>query len=397
MVSYNGKAKTNGKGHRKCQSWIESFVEYTGNLESAEEFRTWAAITTIASALEQHCHMTTTGTLYPNIYCILVGQPGIGKTRTISTARTFLEQLSDLFIGPTSMTGASLVDALCASKRPIHSASGSEQWQNSMVLLPDEWAAFTPEFGNDFIGNLTTFYDVVPYSQWRRHKETKILIHRPQINMLCGSTPSNLLTYMPDKAWHQGFASRVMLIYSNKREVKDDFDPTRRARELPAEMVQDLKHVFSLSGEFKPDGEFADLVNAWRANKEAPKPSHPKLEHYNTRRRAHLYKLAMVSSVDRGNSLALTAVDFHRALGWLEQAELSMHLIFDEGRASADSMAMDEIVDYVKRHSGLSQTALMTYAQRRIPAYQLTKVIDVLIHSGRIGYDAERKTFVCTD
>ena len=41
------------KGGRKCQSWIESFVEQTDNLDAPLIYRRWTAISLIAAALEQ--------------------------------------------------------------------------------------------------------------------------------------------------------------------------------------------------------------------------------------------------------------------------------------------------------------------------------------------------------
>lgn len=299
------------------------------------------------------------------------------------------------------MTSASLVDALSASKRVFQYHDGKgyvERTYNSMILLPDEWASFADKYDDAFIGNLTTFYDVtIPYSQWRRGKDLKVVIPSPQINMLCGSTPTNLLKYMPEHAWDQGFTSRIILVYSNEREIKDDFDTARRERELPSKMVSDFQQIGALNGEFKTDQEFQDLVNHWRVSGENPRPTHPKLVHYNSRRRAHVYKLAMVSSADRGNSMRIDATDFHRAIGWLESAELNMNLIFDEGQTSTDARAMDEIVDYCRRKGELSASGIMAYAMRKVPAYQVAKVIDILVHAGRLSYDNERKSFRYTD
>src|SRR6267378_5066033 len=71
----------NGPGRRRLTSWIESFIEHTVNLESAEIYRKWAAISMIAAALEQRVWVDTGSALYPNIYTFLVGHPGIGKSR----------------------------------------------------------------------------------------------------------------------------------------------------------------------------------------------------------------------------------------------------------------------------------------------------------------------------
>lgn len=379
---------TNGSGRRKLESWIDSFIAYTDNLESAEVFRKWTAITCIAAALEQRVWITTSDQLFPNLYTILVGHPGVGKTRTIMSGRKFLAELPEFHIAPTSMKMASLVDSLLAAKRVIVRLPQDALEFHSMTLCVDEWTAFMHAFDDELVGGLTTFYDVVvPYEQHRRGKDIRIKIPRPQLSILAGSTPSNLIKFMPEGAWDQGFTSRIILVYSNERFVGDDFAISRR--DLPEEMIYDLKIINSLQGEFTVTKEFQGAVNGWRKQGEGPRPSHPKLLHYNTRRRTHLYKLAMVSAIDRGNDLSLTGGDFHRALEWLGEAEINMPAIFEEGTSSVDGRAMDEIADFIRQRGKVHKQRVLHFITTRAPAHAVTKIFDLMVHSGRMDFDAE--------
>lgn len=383
----------NGAGRRKCASWIEAFVAFTDNLESAPVFRKWAAITCLAAAMEQRVWLTTSDRLYPNLYTILVGHPGVGKTRTIMSGRKFLAELPEFHIAPTSMKMASLVDALLAAKRTVICLPEPAIEYNSMTLVVDEWTAFMHAFDDELVGGLTTFYDVVvPYEHHRRGKDIRIRIASPQLSILAGSTPGNLVKFMPDFAWDQGFASRLLLVYSNERIAGDDF--LTRRREIPSEMIHDLKLIYSLQGEFTVEESYQKAVAQWRANDERPKPTHPKLLHYNTRRRAHLYKLSMVAAVDVGGSLRLTDREFNCALGWLEEAELNMPSIFSEGSTSVDARAMDEISDYVRRQRGpVSEHKIVHFASNIVAAHNIIRVLHIMQVSGRLAaVEVDRKT-----
>ena len=71
-----------------------------------------------------------------------------------------------------------------------------------MLICADELSAFMHKFDDEIIGGLTTFYDVTtPYSQRRRGNDIRILIKHPQLSILSGTTPSNLLKFMPENAW----------------------------------------------------------------------------------------------------------------------------------------------------------------------------------------------------
>lgn len=376
----------NGSGQRKCPSWIGAFVEHANNLESAEIFRKWAGITTIAAVLEQKVWLLTSAPLYPNLYVFLVGHPGVGKTRTVNAASAFFRELPDYHLSPTSMTMASLVDCLLEAKRMIIQLPNPPMEYNSMYIVADELSAFMHKFDEEIIGGLTTFYDVsVPYAQNRRGKDIRIKIKHPQLSILSGTTPSNLMKFMPENAWDQGFTSRVIMVYSDERIITDIFKHENRG--LPADMLHDLRLINSLSGKFEVTEDYKAAINNWRALGQTPTPSHPKLIHYNTRRLAHLFKLSMVAAVDKSNTLVLTKEDFNRAMGWLLEAEETMPYIFKAGAVGGDGKAMDEIADFVfvsDTGKGVSEHKIVNFARERIPAHSVMRVLEIMQRSGMI-------------
>ncbi len=306
--------------------------------------------------------------------------------------RKFLAELPEFHIAPTSMKMASLVDALLSAKRtlPPDLIRGTPPVDfNSMTLMVDEWTAFMHMYDDELVGGLTTFYDVVvPYEHHRRGKDIRIKIPRPQLNILAGSTPSNLIKFMPDFAWDQGFTSRVILVYSDERFVGDDFAVVRR--DLPKEMIHDIKAINSLSGEFTVSKSFQSAVTEWRAQNEDPKPNHPKLVHYNTRRRTHVYKLAMVAAIDRAGDLNLIVDDFRKALGWLAEAELTMPSLFEAGATHIDARAVDEVIAGMRAYGKPTPHHRMIRAvSRLVPAHAVLKLVEIMWLSGRIKKDGD--------
>lgn len=339
--------------------------------------------------MEQKTWITTWSPIYPNLYVFLVGRPGVGKSRTIGQGRKLLEELSDLHVAPISMTMASLVDCLMTAKRIVPSVEG-EQTFNSMVLMPDEWAAFMHKWDDELMAGLTTFYDVdIPYSQHRRGKEIKIKIKSPQLSILAGTTPSSLLKFMPEGAWEQGFCSRIIMVYSDERKISDDAFGTK-APPIPDGMLHDIRYIHNLSGEFSPQPDFVEAVNNWRKLGQPPTQKHPKLLHYNTRRFAHLLKLCMVASADRSNLMQLTITDFNRAMGWLLEAELAMPLIFEAGSLSEDSKIMEEIAHFVQvqcekyKDRGVSEGLIIRFASTKTNAQYVLRILDIMERSGQL-------------
>lgn len=330
--------------------------------------------------------MRTQSALYPNLYIFLVARAGIGKTRAIYAGNDFVRKVEGIFQGHTSMTMASLVDRLSEAKCRIQRLAKQEGMleYNSLYVVADELSAFMSEYDSGLIAGLTTFYDNVPYSQARRTNDIRIEIERPQLNILSGTTPSNLVRTMPEFAWEQGFTSRIILIYADDAPLIDVFNTP--ARDLPKDMVEDLQAINMIEGQFGWDESYSTAMQNWRETGLKPVPDHPKLEHYCQRRFAHLMKLSMIANVDRDGHMILTKDDFNIAINWLLEAEHYMKRIFETSQASPDSNVMDEIHHYVASFpDGCPEPRLVSFARKKVPALYVLKTLDVMIHSGMIG------------
>ena len=304
------------------------------------------------------------------------------------SAAKFFRELPEPHLAPTSMSMASMVDSLVDAKRTIINLPNPAIEYNSMLICADELSAFMHKFDDEIIGGLTTFYDVTtPYSQRRRGNDLRILIKHPQLSILSGTTPSNLIKFMPENAWDQGFTSRVIMVFSDERIISDDFF-AHTSRDLPGDMVHDLNIINSLVGQFSATQDYQDAINNWRKVGQEPVPDHPKLLHYNTRRLAHLLKLSMVAAVDSGNQLLLTKEVFNRAIGWLLDAEQYMPEVFKAGGTGADSKAMDEIYHYVLasdlKRLGVPEHRVVNFARERVPAHSVMRVLEIMERSGQL-------------
>ena len=96
-----------------------ALFENTDNLDAPLLFRRWTAISVLGAVMEQRVWLTTSSPIYPNLYVILIGHPGTGKTRAIRAGVSYINELPEPLIAPKSLTFASLVDCLVRSKRTI--------------------------------------------------------------------------------------------------------------------------------------------------------------------------------------------------------------------------------------------------------------------------------------
>lgn len=375
---------------RALGSWTDGFSKYMANKGSPAIFTRWAGIFAVASALERKVWIRTRkGTLYPNLYTITVGPPGAGKTLATSVVYDFLTRLDSHHVAPTSVTKASLIDALAQAERrvviPTHNPPVISF--NSLIITSDELGVLLPSYENDFMNVLTNIYDCRIYSETRRTNKISIKLDAPQLNMCAATTPSYLNALLPEGAWDQGFLSRTMLIYSGADAPQDLFALNTYDEKLEKDLERDLRHIGQMFGQMTFTQEAIDALNDWHLSGGQPAPIHPKLAHYNTRRTAHLLKLCVVASASQSDDLVITLDHYAEALDWLSEAEFAMADIFKSMKTGGDGAVIEECYHFaytlwVKEKKPVLEHRLFHFLQERTPAHNVERILTVMEKAG---------------
>lgn len=370
---------------RALKSWTAGFETYVAPKGSPPLFGRWTGIFTLAAAMERKCFVDTPkGRLYPNLYTILVGPAGAGKTVAADVSYEMMLHLEDHHIAPTSITKASMMDRLEKAERHIIRPQDTPSVIDfhSLTILSNELGVLIPSYENDFINVLTDLYDGKRYSEARRTTKREFELRAPQFNILAATTPSYLNNLMPEGAWDQGFISRTMLIYSGRGESVDLFEEAALDRSLYAALVADLKLIGESYGRFKFTPEAIEMFRAWMKGHEEPVPDHPKLQHYASRRQAHLLKLCMIASISTRDDFLVTEDCFAEAFDWLCQAEGVMPDIFRSMVVGGIQSVYDQTWHFAfewwkkKEHKPIPEPILFEFVAARAPSHEVARILE---------------------
>lgn len=367
---------------------------------SPDLFKLWSGISLIAGAMERRIWSTNrAGKTYASMYVLLVAPPGTGKGIVNQVRRLWTStvkpgtKIPAFYVAPDSMTKAALIDTLAESKTTFLPKSGPPFSYTSLNIAAEEFGVLLPAYDLEYVNTLNSIWNNdESHSESRRYgKKQKIIIEHPQLNIIAGTQPAYMAAIFPEEAWNTGLARRLMMIYSAE---KLDYDLFSIALNVDTESYRErvlakLSRVSGMWGEMTWTSEAIAAFRDWRASGEAPMPTHSKLVHYNTTRSLYMFKLAMISSICRDESMSISLVDFARAKAWLTLAESFMPDVFRAMIGKSDKDVIDELHRYAMGMYATSRKPvdgmdLRRFMMERVPHEKIEGILLVADRAGLI-------------
>lgn len=343
------------------EDFVDSFLRLTEGTRTPALFRLWSGIALLAGALERRVWITNgDGTVFPNMYTLLVAPPGVGKyvieyVRQLWTdSCEFGTKIPAFHVAGDSMTNASLIDSMAEAQTTFLPPGKPPFKYHSLLVAAEEFSVLVPKYDMEYIGTLNSIWNnKAKHEERRRHgKQQKTIIDNPQLNMLAGVQPSYLASLFPEDAWSTGLGRRLMMVYSSETPKLSLFHKANREHNLQDKVLYRLSQFRSLYGNMQWEEEAMSLVDDWYMNGELPVPSHSKLQFYCKTRGVFALKLALIASISRSDEMIIRKEDVDRGLGWMIEAERVMPDIFRAMVGKSDKDVISEMHMYVTAKFG---------------------------------------------
>jgi len=355
--------------------------------------------------------------IYPNVYVFLVGPPGTGKTRALMACWRLWNTLEGYHVAEISLTKAALIDRLSEATRQIY--TGGIEDYNSLLIAAPELGALLPSYDSDFMNTLTHLYDGHLYTERRRSaKQDFQPILNPNVNLVACTTPGFLTSAMPASAWNEGFLSRVCIAYSGEVEIKEfdlaESNPHHGNARLRDALIHDLRKISERSGKISwTERAIATAEDYNRREFDIvtesgvsilPKPTHPRLMHYNTRRPVHFLKLCMICAIDRGTE-HIDLPDVLSAIDLMIEVEKAMPDVFTAMSSGGDAQVITDCIYWVMteniraKDEGVPMHLVHEWLLSRAPATHVQRIFELMVKAKMIrvleipgGYVVKTKT-----
>jgi hypothetical protein len=352
---------------RVLKDWLNSYLEYTKKSEPPLLYKSWVAVSVIAGCLRRKCKLQL-GTLrfYPNLYIVLVGPSGkCRKGTAMGDGESFLKDLG-IKIASTSITREALIHQLKTSSDTSITADGKMSMHSSLTVFSKELTVFLGYNNQQLMADLTDFYDCADQWEYRTKNMGTDDISGVWVNLIGATTPDLLQTTLPRDAIGGGLTSRIIFVYENKKDHTEPFPVQTRAElELCTQLTTDLEKISMLQGEFAVTDSFIDVWIDWytRVDSSPPPFEDHRFSGYFERRPTHMYKLCMIFSASRSDSMKIDVIDFERALDLLVRTEKMMPFTFSGLGKSTNSESLNRMLTIVaaKKRIKISELQGMFY------------------------------------
>lgn len=279
---------------------VEAYYNYTKDTEPPTNYHGWTMISCLSSLLGRKCYLPQGHlTIYPNLYVVLVGSPGMKKSSAMSVGKSLLRSIDGFPLAPSSMTREALLESLEKNE--------CAYTVNQVNLSYRQLTAFVTEF-QEFIGQkhrnagmldiLTAIWDEPTYEYLTRNHKP-IVIDKPYVNLLACCTDSWLSEKLDATIITDGLARRIIFVYESERNKFVAF-PKLTMEQLEAFdiMQKEALRIRAVTGEFSFT---KDAYEWWEpfyvsTQKEAEKKP-VALQHYFTTKHVLMLKVAMCLSI----------------------------------------------------------------------------------------------------
>ena len=251
-------------------NFLSAYKRYAEGNEASPLFHEWAALNTLSCAVSRKVFFDQQYfKIYPNIYVVLVGEPGDKKTTAMSLARGMIQKL-EMPIAPPSITLQAI--SLMMSASNAESKCHLKFMQGTVPIEVTQYSFFASEIvtmlaagGNPqgLIEFFTDIYDREAFEVMTKNKGTDF-INCPYITILACMTPEQTGHLLKERLITGGFSRRCIFVYGRSKIDPIAF-PKLHVDQTEAKQacLEHLKKIKRFSCEYKMSPDAHDYFESW--------------------------------------------------------------------------------------------------------------------------------------
>ena len=345
----------------------EKYMDYVAPFKGSKRYHKWAIIATIGALLERRCWYPIggLGRLHPNMYILLVGGAGTGKSTVGGLVASLVKEHNRglptlderIKFGPTKFSPAALIETF---KRTYVKRNDVEQ--SAMWFYSSELSTGIKDIGGGSVADdLLEFFDCNNIFEKDTLSGGKVEIIKPCLNILGCTTPSFISKFLPREQSGTGLAARLILVPEFDRVPMDPEVPVGDKAKKRA-VMSEIARIHSIEGAFTNTPDVKDFWAVWyeQNQTEIYKESDGSfMRDYLARKGVMIRKIAMCLSASRSCDMIITKMDYVNAIAMLDEIQPDMLRCFTVTDSRKVTDFAKQIMDTVPADRNMSKGELL--------------------------------------
>ena len=384
---------------RRLENWLDSYLDFHSETESALQFHKWVGMYVIAAALRKKVHLELGMIkIYPNLYVVLVAEPGIArKTQAISYGIKFIRDVPDLQMCADAITAEAMLQDLETAQAIDIMPDGTEFTHCSLNVVSREFESFLGQKKENtkMLVLLTDLFDCeeMPW-RYRTKNSGSNIIPAVFLNLIAATTPESLASSLPSTAIGGGLTSRMLFVWASGKQKKVTFPIVTPEMELlKDDLHSDLFQIARISGVYTFSGEAAALWDDWYQLYEETDSTRicqdPSFNGWYARKPMYIQKLSMILTASKTNDLVIEWKAIQDSMEMIEDIERSMSRVFSAVGKSMISEEVSSVMAEVKKCGRITEQQLFSKFWKNIDAEKFKVVAATMIKTGLVEWEIE--------
>jgi hypothetical protein len=318
------------------------------------------------------------------MYVVLVGEPGTGKGEALGPAESMLREANTANILSDRLTIEFVLEKMANGfSSATHTTGGTIKLgkDSSAFIYSPELSVFIRSH-SEMLGDLASLWDSREGTfQYGTRGKGETNITDPCVCLFGGTPPRWISKSIPPDAVGGGLTRRMNFVFGvENKKGKSPWSQNHVGS--TDKIVNDLRHIGALSGEFKFSSA-AEIVFANVYSESVPEEFDDEATAlYKSSQWVHVLKLAMVLSTARRDTLELTESDMLDAYAQVKRLMKDLGTVFRSVGESDLTSAADKVVRYIESHGMASYNEILHANWQHVSAETLTKVLQTLTMGG---------------
>lgn len=326
--------------------FIRNYLTMTSGSEVPENYHFWSGIFALSCIVNRNVWLDMGQyVLYPNIYVVLLGPPGNGKSLAMDTAQNLVEEMGGINFSGDAQTKESLVRVMRDKCVKQFEYGGESYPITPLSMFATELSHLLGPNSGHMIDFLTTIYTKDRrYASLTKNKGDDVL-ERPFLNLIACTTQQWITTYLKSDIIGGGFTRRVIFVNEPVASSVEDKSLRRPFLVVTPEQRTAKENVLayanvlkSVKGPFLWDPEAKHAYETWYCTRDIP--NDPDVQGYYKTKPNQVLKVAMLIALSESPKTVLMKEHFQVALALFEKTEATLTRVFQGiGRNELNAVA----------------------------------------------------------